>query len=86
MTGQPTDSQHAQKEIAFYSKVVEAWVATRMEKDKTLLSLATGGIGLLVTLLSTLGASSPTQLLLYGSAGVSFIGSSAESVGRFRLR
>jgi tRNA A37 threonylcarbamoyltransferase TsaD len=46
------DSHESQKKLAFYTAAVEAWVATRMEKDKTLLALAAGGIGLLATLLT----------------------------------
>ena len=68
------DSMHDAKTVAFYSTVVQAWVATRMEKDRTLLSLAGGGIGLLATLLTTVGPSSSTELLLYILAGISFVG------------
>ncbi len=67
------DSQQSQKELAHYSAVLSAWVETRMEKDKTLLSLATAGIGLLTTLATTVGPSSACQLWLYGFAGLSFI-------------
>jgi hypothetical protein len=67
------DAEQSAKNVAFYSAVVEAWVATRMEKDRTLLSLATGGIGLLATLLTTVGPSSRVELWLYGAAGVCFI-------------
>lgn len=67
------DSLESQKQLAHYSAVVSAWVETRMEKDKTLLSLATAGIGLLATLLTTVGPTSAYQLWLYGFAGLSFI-------------
>ena len=69
MTGKH-GAQDSPKDVAFYSTVAQAWVATRMEKDKTLLSLATAGIGLLATLLTTAGASSLRQLFLYGAADV----------------
>ena len=39
-----------EKHTAYYSALVEAWLDTRMEKDKSLLMLAAGGIGILVTL------------------------------------
>ena len=68
------------KKVAFYSAVVQAWIATRMEKDRTLLTLSSGGIGLLATLLATVGPSSRTELVLYGLAGASFIGSIVASV------
>ena len=68
------DPTHDAKEIAFYSATVQAWIATRMERDRALLSLSAGGIGLLVTLLTTLGASSSVQLWLYMAAATSFAG------------
>jgi hypothetical protein len=40
------------REIAFYSALVDAWINTRMERDKSLLTLSSAGIGLLVTLLT----------------------------------
>lgn len=42
-----------QKRVAFYSIVTEAFVASGMEKDRTFVTIAAGGIGLLVTLLTT---------------------------------
>src|SRR4051812_12163082 len=62
-----------QKQVAFYGAVVTAWVETAMEKDKTLLSLSTGGIGLLVTLLTTVGPSSNDELWWYAAAGTCFV-------------
>jgi hypothetical protein len=67
------DSQESQKQLAFYSALVEAWIETRMEKDKTLLTLATAGIGFLTTLLTTVGPAGWYQLWLYGFAGAAFI-------------
>jgi len=40
-----------------------------MEKDKTLLTLATGGIGLLSTLARTIGPASALELWIYVAAG-----------------
>jgi hypothetical protein len=67
------DPNYNAKVIAFYSATVEAWVNTRMEKDRTLLSLAAGGIGLLATLLTTVGPASPYDLALSGLAALFFI-------------
>jgi len=67
------ESLESKKELAHYTTVLQAWVATRMEKDRTLLTLATGGIGLLATLLKTVGPDSSTELVLYALAGVSFV-------------
>ncbi len=72
MVDEPSPHESA-KEVAFFSAVVGAWIETRMEKDKTLLSLATAGIGLLVTLLTAVGPSSVHELWLYAGAGASFI-------------
>ena len=69
------DSLQDEKEVAYYSAVVEAWVATQMEKDRTLLSLSAGGIGLLTTLLTTVGPASCIELLLYIAAGTFYAGS-----------
>lgn len=72
-----------QKKVAFYGSMVEAWIATRMEKDRTLLTLSVGGVGLLATLLTTVGASSRCELLLYGLAGASFIGAAICAISIF---
>jgi len=63
---------HDQKEVAFYSAVVNAWVQTRMERDRSLLALSSGGIGLLVTLLTTVGIVDAWQLVLYIFAASAF--------------
>ena len=63
MPSQP-DSVRDAKAVAFYSAAVQAWVTTRMEKDRALLNLAAGGIGLLVTLLTTVGPSSRSEFWL----------------------
>ncbi len=60
---------HDEKAVALYSIALESWVSTRMEKDRTLLSLAGGGVGLLVTLLTMVGPSSRCELGLYVAAG-----------------
>ena len=46
------------RELAFYSSLLAAWINTRMERDKSLFTLSSAGIGLLVTLLTT-GAAHP---------------------------
>jgi len=62
-----------EKDTAFYSACVNAWISTKMEKDKSLLTLATGGVGLLVTLLTTIGTQSVTEVFLYGGAFAAFL-------------
>ena len=41
------------KNIAFYSTLLSAWIQTKMERDKTLVTLSAAAIGLLVTILTT---------------------------------
>jgi hypothetical protein len=60
-------------DIAFYAAQVAAWFGTRLEHDKSLLTLSAGGIGLLITLLSTTGLKSIESLLLYVLALASFV-------------
>jgi hypothetical protein len=63
----------AQKEIEFYATATAAWFDTKLERDKSLLTLSAGGIGLLITLLSTIGIHSVEILILYAAALFSFI-------------
>lgn len=65
--------EYIEKEKAFYSAMVSAWINTRIEKDKQLLTLSVTAIGVLVTLLRTLGVSNFTQLLLFSFALLSFL-------------
>ena len=48
-----------QKKIEFYAASVAAWYESSLEHDKSLLTLSAGGIGLLITLLTTVGLGSP---------------------------
>ncbi|HUK32728.1 MAG TPA: hypothetical protein VLV86_02390 [Vicinamibacterales bacterium] len=76
-TTQPIDVTENEKqkaqEIAFYQHIVGAWIQTRMERDKSLLSLATAGLGLLVTLIVTVGPTSISQFVIAGLAAASFL-------------
>ena len=51
------DKIRDQKTVSYFSALVNGWLATRLERDKSLLALSAGGIGLLVALLTTVGAS-----------------------------
>jgi hypothetical protein len=53
------------KNVAYYSVLLQTWIETRMTRDKTLVTLSAGGIGLLVTLLTTVGVSRLWQVGLY---------------------
>lgn len=63
----------AAKEVEFYAACVTAWYNTAFELDKSLFALSAGGIGLLITLLTTVGVSSIVMLVLYGSAIACFL-------------
>jgi len=67
------DKLKDEKEVAYYSALVNAWINTKMERDKTLLILSSGGIGILVTLLSTLGAVNCLGIVFYVLAFISFL-------------
>ena len=62
-----------QKRVEFYSAGLTAWYNTRLEHDKSLLTLSAGGIGLLMTLMTTVGVSSAESLVLYICALVAFL-------------
>lgn len=60
----PQDIEYL-KSIEFYASSVNAWFGTSLEHDKSVLTLSAGGIGLLITLLTTVGLSSAEALVLY---------------------
>lgn len=61
--------EYKQRELAFYSAMLNAWLTTKLELDKHLLSLATFALGLLVTLSTTVGIRDPhAQILAIFSA------------------
>lgn len=43
------------KNIAHYQVILSAWIESRMERDKTVITLSTVAIGLLVTIITTVG-------------------------------
>jgi len=61
------------KAVEYYAAQVNAWFNTKFEHDKSLLTLSAGGIGLLITLLSTTGVRSVESLILYVLALLAFI-------------
>lgn len=62
-----------EKKIAWYAAGLDAWYATRLEHDKSLLTLSAGGIGLLITLESTVGIQSLTAVICFPLAILAFI-------------
>lgn len=68
-----TEDINEKKEVAFYTAGVAAWYNTSLEHDKSLFTLSAGGIGLLITLIRTVGVQSAETLILYIAAMVSFL-------------
>ncbi|WP_071188582.1 hypothetical protein [Trichormus sp. NMC-1] len=65
--------EYEAKDRAFYSAMISAWLNTRIERDKQLLGLSSTAIGLLVTLLRTVGVSNLWQMALFGFALLFFL-------------
>ena len=61
------------KNIAHYSVMLAAWMQTKMEHDKTLVTLSFGGIALLVTVINLTGLWSLWSVLLFVGAFVGFV-------------
>ncbi|HXC49724.1 MAG TPA: hypothetical protein VN634_02460 [Candidatus Limnocylindrales bacterium] len=53
------------KEAAYYGALVQAWFSTRMERDRTIIALSAGGVGVLVTLLTSRSPMTDTEFVLY---------------------
>ena len=67
------EEERQKYELAHYAATVTAWYSTRMEHDKSLLTLSTAGIGLLITLVTKFPVTSGAALTLFVCAIVSFI-------------
>lgn len=59
-----SDELH-ERNVAWYAAMLNAFVNSRREKDKSLLALSTAGIGLLITLATTVGIPNGPILGLY---------------------
>ena len=69
---EPFDNEK-EKDTEFYSAHAHAWFATKLEKDKSLLTLSAGGVGLLVTLISSLSSITGVIFVLYLFAILCFV-------------
>lgn len=54
-----------QKHVEYYSQSVNAWYLTALERDKSILTIASGGIALLVSLMTTSGINSYLVFYFY---------------------
>ncbi len=49
---------NTKKNIEFHSQSVNAWYMSSLERDKSILTISSGGIGVMITLLTTTGINS----------------------------
>lgn len=61
------------QQVEYFNVVLTAYFTSSFERDKSLLALSAGGIGLLITLLTAVGASDVAILILYIVALLSFL-------------
>ena len=59
------DAELKERALHFYAASVNAWYASALEHDKSLFALSSGGIALMVTLLTTVGFSSRVGLAFF---------------------
>lgn len=71
--GSKEQGQESGKDIAYYSAILNARISTNMERDKAILTLSSAGIGLIVTLLTTVGVSNLLNAFLLASAIIAFL-------------
>lgn len=67
------NSEDDAKSVAHYQTLLSAWISVNLERDRTLMTLATAGIGLLVTILTAVGIQSLWVILLYSGAFIGFL-------------
>ncbi len=72
------------KKAALYEATYQAWVNTNFEADKTIITIASGGIGLLVTLLNVIEAKSDNDIYWYIAAIATFIFAIAAGIFIFK--
>lgn len=61
------------KSVAHYQTLLAAWIGVSLERDRTLLTLSTAGVGLLVTILTTAGIQRLWMIALYVGAFAGFL-------------
>lgn len=60
-----SDNSEDQKDLAFYTAILNAWISSSFENDKSILTLSMAGIGFLITLLTAFKVHSIFILLFY---------------------
>ncbi|MDD3050575.1 MAG: hypothetical protein PHR06_05455 [Candidatus Cloacimonetes bacterium] len=54
-----------QKDVEYYSNTVNAWYTTKLERDRSILIISSGGLGVLITILNFYGVKNYTEMILY---------------------
>jgi hypothetical protein len=67
------DEEKHEKEIQYYAANLNAWFTTKLEGTKSLILLSSAGIGLFITILTTIGVSSLFILICYILGILSFV-------------
>jgi len=70
--GSPPSPPASAKDDLYYGAIVAGWLNTKLERDKSILTLSAGGIGLLATLMTTVGPQTRAALVLYALASLAF--------------
>jgi hypothetical protein len=79
----PTTTVEAEREVAFYAAVVNGWLETRMEKDRSLLSISGFAIAALVAYLTTKGPHTRFEAVMSGISLLAFAGCCCTAVAIF---
>jgi hypothetical protein len=67
------EEEHQKRELAHYAATVTAWFSTKMEHDKSLLTLSTAAVGVLISLVTKFPVSSYAAMNLFVAALSSFV-------------
>lgn len=70
---QESEDEHREKRVAYYSAVVTGWINTKLERDKSLLTISSAGIAAVVALYASKGINSTVEAYLLVTSLISFI-------------
>ncbi len=73
------------KNIAHYQTLLSAWIETRMEQDRMVITLSAAAIGLLVTIITTVGINGFWQYLFAVASIAGFIVATCSSLHIFQV-
>lgn len=81
---QPSDKTTDMKMSAYYTATYDAYMATTIEADKSILTVSAGGVGLLVTLLTLYQVKTAWDIIIYLIALTFFVISIVSSIYIFK--